>query len=398
MVTREITPITLDSELCSRCYICYSVCPFEAISLNQDKVPVIDMEKCMVCGICASVCPSGVITPYYYGYKTLIEELKAKKTPGTASLVVACRGSTTPDCQVLDVLAERNVERPALIRVPCVGRLPTEFYLTALSMGIKQIVAIQCNQDFCRFNKGSEMNYRRVAVLQSLLKSFGYGDDTVTIIERAKQIEYDTAKCVGCDKCVHICPYEAIEAQPLATPKINPEKCTGCGTCAVVCPHLALEIGGYECTHLAELIQSYGDRIKKTRAKPPAIMVFCCQWADYTSLDRYRDGFIRPNIGLIEIPCFSKLDPINVFQAFYYGFDGVLAVACSDDDCKSKESRVTTEENMTVLMTGLKMMGLENRFKVHKTSPRNLGDFDEQVNSFSDTILTLAREQEAGHE
>lgn len=53
---------------------------------------------------------------------------------------------------------------------------------------------------------------------------------------------------------------------------------------------------------------------------------------------------------------------------------------------------------MKVLMTGLKMMGIENRFKVHKTSPRNLGDFDKQLNSFTDAILTLARKQEAGHE
>jgi coenzyme F420-reducing hydrogenase delta subunit/formate hydrogenlyase subunit 6/NADH:ubiquinone oxidoreductase subunit I len=391
MLAREVSPITLDSELCSRCYICHTVCPFEAISLNEDGFPVIDIEKCMVCGICASACPSGIIKPYYYGYDELIKELEAKKTPDTSSLILACRGSTTPDCQALDILTGRNLEKPIIIRVPCVGRLPTEFYLSALSRGIQQIVAIQCNQEFCRFNKGSEMNHRRVAVLQSMLKSLGYADGTVTVIEEAKQIEYDTAKCVGCDKCVHICPYEAIEAQPLSTPKINYEKCTGCGACAVVCPHLALEIGGYECTHLAELIKSYGNRIKEAK-KSPAILVFCCQWADFTSLDQYQDGFIEPNIALLEIPCFSKLDPINVFQAFNCGFDGVLAIACLDDDCKSKESRAATEDNMTILSTGLKLMGVENRFKVHKTSPRNLGDFNEQINSFTNAVLALKGE------
>jgi len=120
--------------------------------------------------------------------------------------VVACRGSTPPD-ELLDTLEGLNLNRPILMRVPCVGRLPSVFYITAISMGIKQIVIIQCKQDFCRFEKGSLMNYRRVVMLQSLLKAFGYANNTITVIERAKQIEYDTAKCVGCDKCINICPY-----------------------------------------------------------------------------------------------------------------------------------------------------------------------------------------------
>ena len=391
MITREVSPITICNELCSRCLICSSVCPFEAISLDQDQV-VIDMEKCTLCGICASVCPSGAITPYYYGYNTLIEEVDAKKTSDTASLVVACRGSTSPDYQLLKTLDELNVESPILIRVPCVGRLPSIFYLAALSRGIKRIVAIQCSQDFCRFNKGSTMNQRRVAMLRSLFSSFGYDNETITIIEKTNQIGYDTAKCVGCDKCLYTCSYKALEAQPLATPKIDYGKCTGCGACAVVCPHLALEIDGYECVRVAELIMSYSDRIRKTATGSPGILVFCCQWAEFDNLDRNESGFIRPNVALLEIPCFSKLDPINVFQAFHYGFEGVLVVACSDDYCKSKESRGTAEDNIKALTTGLKMMGVENRFKVHKTSPKNLGDFNEQLDSFTNAVSALKGE------
>jgi len=396
MVVQEISPITLRDELCSRCTVCLSACPVEAISRHEDQI-VIDLDKCTICGICASVCPSGAIVPYYYGSNTLIEEIEAKKAGESLSLVVACRGSTPPD-ELLDTLEGLNVERPILMRVPCVGRLPSVFYITALSMGIKQIVVIQCKQDFCRFDKGSLMNQRRVAMLQSLLKPFGYTNNTITIIERAKQIEYDTAKCVGCDKCINICPYGAIEAQPLATPEVDYTKCTGCGACVVVCPHVALEIHGYECARFAELIMEHADRMKKIRAQSPAILILCCQWAEFASLDQNHSGFIRPNAAILEIPCFSKLDPINVFQALLYGFDGVLVVVCSDDDCRSKESRLATENNMKVLRTGLRMMGLENRFRIHKTSPKNLGDFKHEVDSFTNEILAMKGGQEAKHE
>jgi len=396
MVMQEIPPITIRDELCSRCTVCLSICPVEAISRHEDQI-TIDLDKCTVCGICASACPSGAIVPYYYGSKTLIEEIKAKRAGESASLVVACRGSTPPD-ELLDTLEGLNVERPILMRIPCVGRLPAVFYISALSRGIKQIVVVQCKQDFCRFDKGSLMNQRRVAMLQSLLKAFGYANNIITVIERAKQVEYDTAKCVGCDKCINICPYGAIEAQSLSTPKVDYSKCTGCGACVVVCPHVALEIHGYECARFAELIMEHADRMKKIKSQSPAILVLCCQWAEFASLDQNHSGFIRPNVAILEIPCFSKLDPINVFQALLYGFDGVLVVACSDDDCRSKESRLATENNMKVLRTSLRMMGLENRFRIHKTSPKNLGDFKHEVDSFTNEILVLKGGQVAKHE
>ena len=397
MVVEEIPAIAIRDELCSRCTVCLSVCPFEAISRNEDRI-VIDLDKCTLCGICASVCPSGAIVPYYYGSTALIEAMEAKRARESASLVVACRGSTSPDDGLLEAIEGLNVERPILMRVPCVGRLPSVFYITAISMGIKQIVIVQCKQDFCRFDKGSVVNQRRVAMLRSLLKPFGYGSNTVTVIERAKQIEYDTAKCVGCDKCINVCPYGAIEAEPLSTPKVDYTKCTGCGTCAVVCPHVALEIHGHECARFAELIMKHADRRKKTRAQSPAILVLCCQWAEFASLDQDHSGINESNAAVLEIPCFSKLDPINVFQALLYGFDGVLVVACSDDDCRSKESRLATENSMDVLRTGLRMMRLENRFRIHKTSPKNLGDFKNEVDSFTSEILALKGGQEAKHE
>lgn len=397
MVVEEIPAIAIRDELCSQCTVCLSVCPFEAISRNEDRI-VIDLDKCTICGICASVCPSGAIVPYYYGSNALIGGIEAKRARDSASLVVACRGSTSPDDGLLEAIEGLKVERPILMRVPCVGRLPAVFYMSALSMGIKQVVIIQCKQDFCRFEKGSVVNQRRVAMLRNLLRPFGYGNNTITVIERAKQIEYDTAKCVGCDKCINVCPYGAIEAEPLSTPKVDYAKCTGCGACAVVCPHVALEIHGHECARFAELIMKHADRVKEIRARSPAILVFCCQWAEFASLDQDHGSVIEPNAAVLEMPCYSKLDPINVFQALLYGFDGVLVIACSDDDCRSKESRLTTESNMKVLRTSLRQMGLEDRFRIHKTSPKNLGEFKREIDSFASEVLALKGGQKAKHE
>jgi len=40
---------------------CASVCPFDAITMGDDVLPVIDHAKCTGCGVCVGVCPTGII-------------------------------------------------------------------------------------------------------------------------------------------------------------------------------------------------------------------------------------------------------------------------------------------------------------------------------------------------
>ena len=66
------------------------------------------------------------------------------------------------------------------------------------------------------------------------------------MIEYSRKAIYDIDKCVGCDKRVFICPYDAIVAQESAIPRVLDEKCMGCGACALVCPHMAIQVKGHE--------------------------------------------------------------------------------------------------------------------------------------------------------
>jgi Na+-translocating ferredoxin:NAD+ oxidoreductase subunit B len=40
---------------------CVSVCPFDAIHLNENRLPVVDREKCTACGKCVEACPKKLI-------------------------------------------------------------------------------------------------------------------------------------------------------------------------------------------------------------------------------------------------------------------------------------------------------------------------------------------------
>jgi ferredoxin len=51
--------IDIDLFLCDKCGTCISVCPVDAILLED--LLKIDSEKCISCGKCIKVCPSGAL-------------------------------------------------------------------------------------------------------------------------------------------------------------------------------------------------------------------------------------------------------------------------------------------------------------------------------------------------
>jgi ferredoxin len=51
----------LDPGLCVGCGLCEGICPFEALSFEDDR-PAVDEARCMGCGVCTSKCETGALT------------------------------------------------------------------------------------------------------------------------------------------------------------------------------------------------------------------------------------------------------------------------------------------------------------------------------------------------
>lgn len=385
--------IMINQDYCSRCSICHSVCPYEAIrrDLETGKVEI-DLQKCQVCGICYSACPVMAIEIVYYDYDSLLKYVeKMQEKCNSDTLVLMCRGNSPSTFEIEEILEEQGLKIANYIplRLPCAGRIPAEFIFKVLKSNIKKIVSIQCDDNFCRFKDGTKINTKRLLLGRNVLEQLGLDRDAFKVIKYSRKAVYDASKCVGCDKCVFICPYKAIEAEPFATPKVLADYCMGCGACALVCPYNAIEVKGFE---FKSVLERYTESARKLRTEgvSPLILAFVCQWSEFPALDvEPKVQLLKKKVATMEIPCFKALDPAHVVYALQNGFDGVVAVVCSPEDCKLKEGKDTAERNVAVLRNALRKMGLLERFELLTMSPRCVGEFDQKLNEFCKKIAAM---------
>lgn len=391
-----LAAVEINQDLCSRCLVCHSICPYEAINYDSelDKVEI-DIQKCQVCGICPSSCPVAAIEVAYYDYDHLVDYVDStRRKNGSNTLVLMCRGNSPSSCEVEEILVDQGVFVDSYIplRLPCSGRIPTDFVFKTLSSGVKNIISIQCEDPFCRYKEGTKINTRRFQLTRNVLEQLGYDKNALKVVKFSRKAVYDTTKCVGCDKCVFICPYDAIKAEAFATPTIISDDCVGCGACQLVCPHQAIEVKGFE---FESVLQRYGNAAEKLKAKnkSPALLVFICQWSEFSTLDNPENSFKDKNVMVLEVPCFKGMDPVHVINALKCGFNGVMAVVCSNDDCKLEKGRDTAERNLDVLKNTLKKMNLFNHFMYYEASPRCEGDFEKAFNSFYKKLAALSQRE-----
>ncbi len=68
----------VDEDLCSACRRCISVCPYKAISYDEeDDVAEVNEVLCEGCGTCVAACPSGAMKNHHFETGALEKQLKA---------------------------------------------------------------------------------------------------------------------------------------------------------------------------------------------------------------------------------------------------------------------------------------------------------------------------------
>jgi heterodisulfide reductase subunit A len=157
------------------------------------------------------------------------------------------------------------------------------------------------------------------------------------MIEKAPlTAQFIEEQCIGCMRCVKVCPYSAIEqigpAGKEGTVKILEAACMGCGTCAAECRYQAIEMPYF--TREQMLAQIDAALAVKPEEK---CLVFTCNWCSYAGADlagiEKRQYPVSARI--IRTMCSARFEEEFVMRSFEKGVGAVLITGCRLTDTGS---------------------------------------------------------------
>lgn len=76
-VNVEVTTAVINEEICCGCQTCIKVCPYTAISYDEEKkVSFVNEILCKGCGTCGSACPTGAIKSKHFTDQQILSQIK----------------------------------------------------------------------------------------------------------------------------------------------------------------------------------------------------------------------------------------------------------------------------------------------------------------------------------
>jgi coenzyme F420-reducing hydrogenase delta subunit/Pyruvate/2-oxoacid:ferredoxin oxidoreductase delta subunit len=198
----------------------------------------------------------------------------------------------------------------------------------------------------------------------------------------SQSAEIESGRCIRCLTCFRVCPYRAVLLN--TRPTILTAACERCGICAAECPREAIRIPGLERNEMRALITP-----GRWREALPYVVAFCCRRsagvAAKAAVDAGKSWAAVVNV--IEVPCAGSVRPEFILSAFSLGADGVLVLACHEDNCHSRQGNRFARTHADQASAFLKQCGAGATRLVFKTLAANMEtELDTILSEFSATL------------
>ncbi len=166
----EFTGIELDENKCGLCGLCLKICPYNAITIESDRISI-DKFKCKGCGTCASICPTNAIDLNIDTSEKSLATIETFSKFRAAPKIIAfccasCGYAAADDAGLKKISYSPNI---FIVRVPCTGRVDTNFIIKSFELGFDGVMIVGCRQDACRYIDGIEKVENKIRLLKNII-------------------------------------------------------------------------------------------------------------------------------------------------------------------------------------------------------------------------------------
>lgn len=182
ILDKKISALRIEPNLCtqtispkSSCQSCIDACPTNSISIANRKIEIDD--NCVECGLCSTVCPTNAIFAQRPSVPHILDEV-ARKCKEQDQVYLQCQKQAS------------KASQSWAVKVPCLGMLPREAWLTLLNQYDNLSIFHSENScDGCQMTKGYEIWQKELHVAEEMS---GRKIQFTTAIQRnEKKANYD---------------------------------------------------------------------------------------------------------------------------------------------------------------------------------------------------------------
>lgn len=171
----------VDVEKCTSCGICASRCPYNAVSVDQEKkspahiIPIL----CKGCGTCAADCPTNAITMTNFTDTMILRQIDIalREDASEKVLIFACNWCSYAGADLSGTSRIQYPTNTRIVRTMCSGRVDIDFIKHCFKRGAGAVILSGCHPQDCHYISGNDFAIKREKKIRNWMKKNNIDDE-----------------------------------------------------------------------------------------------------------------------------------------------------------------------------------------------------------------------------